>query len=138
MPTVISHKGKALTLHKAVTSPHFNEKTVLVNSTWDYVDLWLKRAKKGEARFFWSQARSFHEATQNLPKTSAPLTAYYCFLNASKAFLLTRGHQFTAFRALPLEDLLRLAMKRSSLRMGAFYLLSAKFWVSKSIRTFIH
>lgn len=94
MPKTIIYKGKPLTLHKAVSSPHVNEKTVLVTSTWDYVDLWLKRAKKHEARFFWSQAKSFYEATQNLPKTSAPLTAYYCFLNATKAFLLTRGHQF--------------------------------------------
>jgi len=92
--TVITHNGKHLTLHKAVSSPHFNEKTVLVTSTWDYVDLWLKRARKNDARFFWNQARSFYEATQNLPKTSAPLTAYYCFLNATKALLLTRGQQF--------------------------------------------
>jgi hypothetical protein len=92
--TAITHNGKHLTLHKAVSSPHFNEKTVLVTSTWDYVDLWLKRARKHDARFYWSQARSFYEATQNLPKTSAPLTAYYCFLNATKAFLLTRGQQF--------------------------------------------
>lgn len=90
----IIYKNKPLSLHKAVTSPHFNERTVLVTSTWDYVDLWLKRARQTEARFFWSQARSFHEATQSLPKTSAPLTAYYCFLNATKAFLLTRGRQF--------------------------------------------
>lgn len=90
----ITYKGKDLTLHKAVSLPHFNEKTVLVASTWDYVDLWLKRNKKNEARFFWSQARSFYEATKNLPNTSAPLTAYYCFLNATKALLLTRGQSF--------------------------------------------
>lgn len=95
MPAIeIIHKGKSLSLHKAVIAPHFNEKTVLVTSTWDYVDLWLKRAKENEARFFWNQARSFYEATQTLPKTSAPLTAYYCFLNATKAFLLTKGQQF--------------------------------------------
>lgn len=90
----IIYNGKPLTLHKAVTTPHFNEKTVLATSTWDYVDLWLKRAKMNDARFFWSQARSFYEATQTLPKTSAPLTAYYCFLNATKALLLTRAQQF--------------------------------------------
>lgn len=92
--TEIIHNGKPLSLHKAVTSPNFNEKTVLVTSTWDYVDLWLKRARKNEARFFWNQARSFYEATQDLPNTSAPLTAYYCFLNATKAFLLSKSHQF--------------------------------------------
>jgi hypothetical protein len=90
----ISYKNKALTLHKSITTPHFNERTVLVTSTWDYVDLWLKRNKKSEARFFWNQARSFYEATLSLPKTSAPLTAYYCFLNATKALLLTKGNPF--------------------------------------------
>lgn len=90
----INYKNKVLTLHKSITTPHFNERTVLVSSTWDYVDLWLKRNKKADARFFWNQARSFYEATLSLPKTSAPLTAYYCFLNATKALLLTNGTQF--------------------------------------------
>lgn len=91
----INHKNKNLTIHKAITDPRFNEKTVLVTSTWDYVDLWLKRAGRRDARFFWNQARSFYEATQQLPKVSAPLTAYYCFLNATKALLLTKGITFS-------------------------------------------
>lgn len=91
----ITYKNKRLTVHKAITAPQFNEKTVLVTSTWDYVDLWLKRAGKGEARFFWNQAHSFYDATLSLPKTSAPLTAYYCFLNATKALLLTKGILFS-------------------------------------------
>lgn len=91
----IKYKNKNLTIHKSVTTPHFNEKTVLVTSTWDYVDLWLKRAGKKDARFFWSQARSFYDATKMLPKTSAPLTAYYCFLNATKTLLLAKGVQFS-------------------------------------------
>jgi len=91
----ISYKNKNLTIHKAVSEPHFNEKTVLVTSTWDYVDLWLKRARKHDARFFWNQAHSFYDATLLLPKVSAPLTAYYCFLNAAKALLLTKGGTFS-------------------------------------------
>lgn len=91
----ISHKNKSLTIHKAVSEPHFNEKTILVTSTWDYVDLWLKRAGKHDARFFWNQAHSFYDATLLLPKVSAPLTAYYCFLNATKALLLTKGVNFS-------------------------------------------
>ncbi len=90
----IDYKNKHLSLHKSITNPHFNERTVLVTNTWDYVDLWLKRNKKTEACFFWNQARSFYEATLILPKTSAPLTAYYCFLNATKALLLTKNSQF--------------------------------------------
>jgi len=91
----IKYKNKDLTIHKSVTTPHFNEKTVLVTSTWDYVDLWLKRAAKKDARFFWNQARSFYDATKMLPKTSAPLTAYYCFLNATKALLLAKEVNFS-------------------------------------------
>ncbi|WP_323972513.1 YaaC family protein [Aeromonas hydrophila] len=91
----INYKNKKLTIHKAITEPHFNEKTVLVTSTWEYVDLWLKRAGRNDARFFWNQAKSFYDATKLLPKTSAPLTAYYCFLNATKALLLTKGVAFS-------------------------------------------
>jgi hypothetical protein len=90
----IIHKNKNLTIHKAITAPHFNEKTVLVTDTWDYVDLWLKRDGQNEARFFWNQAHSFYDATLLLPKTSAPLTAYYCFLNATKALLIAKGVNF--------------------------------------------
>ena len=86
-----------MTIHKAITEPRFNEKTVLVSNTWDYVDLWLKRAGKHDARFFWNQAHSFYDATKLLPKVSAPLTAYYCFLNATKALLLTKGIQFSDY-----------------------------------------
>lgn len=91
----IHHKSKNLTIHKAITDPRFNEKTVLVTNTWDYVDLWLKRAGRHDARFFWNQAHSFYDATLLLPKTSAPLTAYYCFLNATKTLLLTKGINFS-------------------------------------------
>lgn len=91
----IHNKGKPLSLHKSVTHPHFGEKTVLVTDTWDYVDLWLKRKRQNKARFFWDQARSFYEATQSLPKTASPLTAYYCFLNATKALLLAKGLPFS-------------------------------------------
>lgn len=93
--TNINYKSKNLSIHKSVSKPKFNEKTVLVTSTWDYVDLWLKRAGKREARFYWNQAHSFFDATKMLPNTSAPLTAYYCFLNATKALLLTKGIQFS-------------------------------------------
>jgi hypothetical protein len=91
----IQYKGKVLTIHKAVTQPHFDEKTVLVTDTWDYVDLWLKRKKLAKARFYWGQARSFYDATETLSKTARPLTAYYCFLNATKALLLAKGEKFS-------------------------------------------
>ncbi|WP_158886660.1 YaaC family protein [Rhodanobacter sp. L36] len=90
----ISYKGSPLTVHKAVTSPRFGDKTVLVTDTWDYVDLWLRRSHQSEARFYWQQSRSFYAATKELPRTAAPLTAYYCFLNAVKAMLIAKGVAF--------------------------------------------
>lgn len=91
----IGYKGNPLTIHKAVTDPHFGEKTVLVTDTWDYVDLWLRRSKQDKARFFWQQAHSFYDATRALPKIASPLPAYYCFLNAAKALLIAKGATFS-------------------------------------------
>ncbi|MEJ2900757.1 YaaC family protein, partial [Acinetobacter sp. NS-4] len=93
----IKYKNKNLTVHKSIKNPNFDSKTVLVTDTWEFVDLWLNRHKKTDARFFWNQAKNFYYATLALPSTSAPLTAYYCFLNASKALLLTKGISFSNF-----------------------------------------
>ena len=90
----IGYKGNSLTIHKAITHPHFGEKTVLVTDTWDYVDLWLRRSNQERARFFWQQAQSFYDATRVLPKIASPLPAYYCFLNATKALLIAKGVNF--------------------------------------------
>lgn len=89
-----TYNGKSLKLHKAYKTPSWGRDTVLVTDTWDYVSLWLKREKKREAQFYWEQARAFYEATNSLPKTSAPLTAYYCFLNAAKCLLTVKGISF--------------------------------------------
>ncbi|WP_160286307.1 YaaC family protein [Pseudomonas knackmussii] len=91
----IVYKNKPLTIHKARTEPHFNEKTILVTSTWDYIGLWLKRNHKTDADFYWQQAKHFYHATTELPKNSSPLTAYYCMLNATKAFLIAKGVNFS-------------------------------------------
>jgi hypothetical protein len=87
----ITHQSKPLSLHKALIAPEFNSKTVLVVDTWDFVDLWLKRRHHDRAQFYWQQARSFFEASAQLPKASAPLTSYYSFLNAAKALLSVKG-----------------------------------------------
>ncbi len=92
----ITHKinGKEVHLHKSTCKPSWGEPTVLVESTWDYVALWLAREKQKRALFFWEQSRSFYEATKSLPKTSAPLTSYYCFLNAVKCLLTVKKIPF--------------------------------------------
>lgn len=88
MPTKkILLKSKPIQVHKATINPDFNKKSVLVENPWEYVELWIKRKNNNNALFYWQQANGFYEATKQLPKTSSPLTAYYCFLNATKALL---------------------------------------------------
>lgn len=93
----ISYKHRGLTIHKAAITPKFNDKTVLVTDTWDYIDLWLTRQKARQARFFWKQAKSFYQATTLLPKESAPLTGYYSMLNATKALLNVKDLKFEEY-----------------------------------------
>ena len=79
---------------KAATGADYSAKTVLTNSAWEYVELWLRRQqgeKAREALFFWQQARCFFEASECLPIESRPLTSYYCCLNAAKALLAING-----------------------------------------------
>ena len=86
--------SKQIRLMKPVTHADYNQKTVLTNSVWEYVELWLKRNGTNEAKeslFYWKQAKYFFDASEILPTESKPLTAYYCCLNAAKALLAIRG-----------------------------------------------
>lgn len=87
--------GKAIRLHGCLIDPNFRTQRVLCSDPWDFVALWLKKEHKKEALFYWDQARSFYEASLQLPELSSPLTSYYCFLNATKALLQSRGQPFT-------------------------------------------
>lgn len=86
---------KPISVHKATISPDFNKKSVLVENPWEYVELWIKRNNNNNALFYWQQAQGFYIATKQLPKTSSPLTAYYCFLNATKALLEIKNKRYT-------------------------------------------
>lgn len=88
-------KGKPVGLHKAIKTPDFYSKTVIVHDHWDYVEMFLKRNKLTVAAFYWIQAKEFYNASLDLPNTSSPLTLYYCFLNATKALLTVKGVIFT-------------------------------------------
>ena len=73
-------------------NPELKSKTILTDSTWEYVEIHLKQKSDGCARhknaiFYWQQARNFFKATYSLDNNSKPLTTYYCFLNATKALL---------------------------------------------------
>lgn len=83
----ISLNGREIRIHKAILDPQFSDPTVLTSDFWTYVELWLRRQKAQKAMFYWQQARQFYTASQGLNEISAPLTYYYCFLNAVKALL---------------------------------------------------
>lgn len=87
----IKLKGRDLKPHKANRSPTLGSRTVLTNSPWEYVALWLQRRGLTDASFYWNQARIFSKGAESLPVESAPLLHYYSFLNASKALLVSKG-----------------------------------------------
>ena len=86
--------GREVAPRKAIMSPAFGAKTVLSNSPWTYVALWLKREKKTTAQFYWEQAHQFYGASAGLPLQSAPLLLYYTYMNAAKALLSAKNTPF--------------------------------------------
>lgn len=97
-------RQKPVVLKKASSQPDFTAATVLVPDPWDYVDLWLRREKLPDARFYWEQARQFYNAAQLLPPTAAPLPAYYCMLNATKALLEAKGVKYAPHHGVSHKD----------------------------------
>lgn len=92
--------SKRLTLMKSVTGANYEARTVLTNSAWEYVELWLRRQRSDrakEALFFWKQAHNFYNASECLPLESRPLTSYYCCMNAAKALLAINGNNTINF-----------------------------------------
>lgn len=90
--------NSSIKLMKPMMNVDFKSKTVLTDSAWEYVDLWLARGKltgenQRDARLYWQQAKSFFDASERLPINSKPLTAYYCCLNAVRALLVVHGKQ---------------------------------------------
>ncbi|WP_395005371.1 YaaC family protein [Undibacterium sp.] len=86
--------GKPVKLHGSLISTDYRQSRVLCSDPWEFVSLWLKRAHKNDALFYWEQARQFYLATKTLPELSSPLTSYYCFLNAAKALLSATNQTF--------------------------------------------
>ena len=68
--------------------------------------MWLKRNSfDDDAIFYWQQARQFFLAAQKLPLTSAPLTHYYCMLNATKTLLLVHNTSFSNYHGVTGETI---------------------------------
>ncbi|HCO20988.1 MAG TPA: hypothetical protein DIT47_08045 [Flavobacteriaceae bacterium] len=95
-PTLQISKNE-IVLKKSHHKPNFTSKTILTDSTWNYVEIYLRQFKtkeSEEALFYWDQAKNFYEASKSLSIVSSPLTIYYCFLNATKALLRFKGQNF--------------------------------------------
>jgi hypothetical protein len=87
-------KGKDLLIKKAYNTPNFIKKSILTENCWRFVDIHLKLGGHEKARKYWEQACEFYFASKQLKEISSPLTTYYCFLNAVKAFLLSKNKHF--------------------------------------------
>lgn len=94
MITPVRLNGRELKPHKATVSPLLDARTVLTNSPWEFVSLWLTRQKKTSALFYWNQAREFARAAVGIGIQSAPLLHYYSFMNAAKALLAAKSVAF--------------------------------------------
>ena len=92
---LIRINNRSVYLHSGRHKPDFAAATVLCGGPWDFVSLWMKKNQKDEALFYWEQAKHFYEASCILPEISAPLTSYYCILNATKALLLSHNIQMS-------------------------------------------
>ncbi len=93
----ITNGKKSINIRRALIKPDCSSKTVLTDSTWSYVDIFLrqqKSVKAKEALFYWEQSKNFSQATTSLSLVSKPLTTYYCFLNATKALLTYKEQSF--------------------------------------------
>lgn len=93
---IVKVLGRDLKLHKSTScnSVDLKARTVLTNSHWEFVSLWLKREKKKEALFFWQQAQVFALTAASMPVESAPLLLYYSYMNAVKALLSSKSIVF--------------------------------------------
>ncbi|WP_433762967.1 YaaC family protein [Brucella anthropi] len=84
-------KGKVCRPHKSAVSPTLDSRTVLTESHWQFVELWLTRERQTDALLYWRQAREFHAAAKGLSAQASPLPLYYCYLNAAKCLLTSKG-----------------------------------------------
>src|SRR5260221_839427 len=100
-----SKTGRVLGPHKAIQSARYDARTVLTNSPWEFVSLWLKRENKRDALILWNQSREFHEAASGLTLQSAPLLHYYSFMNATKALLAAKGIAFDPMHGIASDNL---------------------------------
>ena len=104
---VRTRSGRILGPHKAILDPKFDARTVLTNTPWEFVSLWLKREKQHDALILWSQAREFYDVAGAVSLQTAPLLQYYSFMNATKALLTAKGIAFDPHHGVKAANLRR-------------------------------
>src|SRR5262249_25760550 len=92
--------GRDVKLQKATTVANLSARTVLTNSHWEFVALWLQRNHKTEASFYWQQSQIFAKTADGMPVGSAPVLLYYAFMNATKALLSAKGVPFDEYHGI--------------------------------------
>jgi YaaC-like Protein len=106
-------KQREIGPHKAIVAPLLASRTVLTNSPWTFVALWLRRNRKPQALFYWEQAQEFYKVSVGLPLRSAPLLLYYCFMNAAKALLVAKGVTFNEMHGITAHPKVVPSVKRA-------------------------
>ena len=90
---------------KAITAPDFGSDSVLTRDAFSYVALWLTRQKDAPkaTKSYWRQSEEYYRASLTLSPISAPLTLYYCFLNATKALLSLKATGFSEYHGMSVK-----------------------------------
>ncbi|MEL0637023.1 hypothetical protein V6259_09630 [Marinomonas sp. TI.3.20] len=66
-------------VYRPLISPKLDSKVILTDSTWQFVEIYLKRnCTNSDAVFYWQQAKNFYEATKQLDLISKPLRGLAC------------------------------------------------------------
>jgi hypothetical protein len=134
--------GRRLAPHKASASPLLGSRNVLTKEPWTFVSLWLKRNGSEDALFYWEQALEFQAASVGLPLRSAPLPLYYCYMNAAKALLSSKGMQFNPYHGVTSHQVKvskRMSIANEGVRIkadGVLPSLSSYYGESEAQRTY--
>lgn len=86
--------SKEISLLKPITYADYESKTILTDSAWEYVELWLKRqkdVKSQEALFFWQKTffSCFRMFTTKFQTADIVLLLYEC----SKSIIVYKWNQ---------------------------------------------
>ena len=101
----IQHKNQSLRMKKPYTTQDFTKHTVLTDDVYTYVSFFFDVHKKAmkfndqqnkekygdpnqyKYNFYWKQSEIFYKSAKAIDVEASPVAAYYCMLNAAKAYI---------------------------------------------------